>query len=105
MLTGVVVVQKAYAEAHPDQVAAFMEAYHASVDFVNSDLENAARLVGQYDIIPEAVAVKALPACNIVLIDGEEMVSKLGGYLSELYAQNPASVGGKLPEADFYYVQ
>ncbi len=105
MITGVVVVQKAYAEAHPDKVAAFLEAYHASVDFVNSDVENAAKLVGGYGIIPEAVAVKALPACNIVLIDGEEMQNKLGGYLGELFNQNPASVGGKLPEADFYYVK
>ena len=105
MITGVVVVQKAYAEAHPDKVAAFLAAYHASVDFVNSDVENAAKLVGGYGIIPEAVAVKALPACNIVLIDGEEMQNKLGGYLGELFNQNPASVGGKLPEADFYYVK
>ena len=44
-------------------------------------------------------------ACNIVLIDGEEMQNKLGGYLGELFNQNPASVGGKLPEADFYYVK
>ena len=105
MITGVVVVQKAYAEAHPEQIAAFLEAYHASVDFVNSDVEGGAKLVGAYEIVPEAVALKALPACNIVCIDGAEMQEKLSGYLGELFAQNPASVGGKLPEADFYYVK
>ena len=105
MITGVVVVQKAYAEAHPEQIAAFLEAYHASVDFVNSDVEGGAKLVGAYEIVPEAVALKALPACNIVCIDGTEMQEKLSGYLGELFAQNPASVGGKLPEADFYYVK
>lgn len=105
MITGVVVVQKAYAEAHPEQIAAFLEAYHASVDFVNSDVEGGAKLVGAYEIVPEAVALKALPACNIVCIDGAEMQDKLSGYLGELFAQNPASVGGKLPEADFYYVK
>ena len=105
MLTGVVVVRRAYAEEHPDKVAAFLEAYRASVEFVNTDLEGAAKLVGGYGIVPEAVALKAIPACNIVLIDGAEMQNKLGGYLSELFRQNPAAVGGKLPEADFYYVK
>ena len=105
MITGVVVVQKAYAEAHPEQIAAFLEAYHASVDFVNSDVEGGAKLVGAYEIVPEAVALKALPACNIVCIDGAEMQEKLSGYLGELFAQNPASVGGKLPDEAFYYVK
>ncbi len=31
------------------------------------------------------------------------MQDKLGGYLEELYAQNPKAVGGALPEDGFYY--
>ena len=31
------------------------------------------------------------------------MQEKLSGYLQVLFDANPASVGGALPEADFYY--
>ena len=50
------------------------------------------------------VAEAALPACNIVCITGEEMQQKLSGYLEVLFEQDPESVGGALPDAQFYYV-
>ena len=103
MLTGVVVVRRAFAEAHPDAVASFLDDYRASVEFVNGDTAAAAELVGKFDIVPAAVAAKALPACNIVFIEGDEMEAKLSGYLSVLFEQNPKAVGGKLPAEDFYY--
>ena len=84
-------------------MAAFLEAYAASVAFVNENTDEAAALIGGFDIVPEPVAKAALPACNITLITGEEMKEKLSGYLSVLYEQNPAAVGGALPADDFYY--
>ena len=103
MLTGVVVVRKEFAEENPEAVQAFLEAYKVSVDFVNGDTAGAAALVGGYDIVPEPVALKAIPFCNITLISGQEMQEKLSGYLQVLYDQNPAAVGGNLPGEDFYY--
>ena len=72
--------------------------------FVNENVAEAAQLVGQYDIVPAAVAEKAIPACNIVCITGQEMKDKLSGYLAVLLEQNPQSVGGQLPADDFYYL-
>ena len=103
LVTGAVIVQKDFAEAHHDTISAFMDAYKASVAFVNTNLEEAAELVGQYDIVPAAVAKKALPACNIVFLEGDELQSKLGGYLVELFSQNPQAVGGAVPSEDFYF--
>ena len=103
LLTGVAVVRRAYAEEHPDAVAAFLEDYKASVSFVNDNTEAAAQLVGQFDIVPAAIAAKALPACNITFIEGDEMQQKLSGYLAVLLEQNPKAVGGKLPADDFYF--
>jgi NitT/TauT family transport system substrate-binding protein len=37
------------------------------------------------------------------MIEGEEMQQKLSGYLQVLFDQNPASVGGAVPNEDFYY--
>lgn len=103
LLTGVVVVRKEFAEANPAAVEAFMEHYAESVDFVNSNVDEAAELVGKYEIVTEEVAKKAIPACNITFIAGEEMQEKLSGYLEVLYEQNPKAVGGTLPADDFYY--
>lgn len=104
MITGVVVARTEFIEEHPEAVADFMAHYKESVDFVNSDVEAGAELVGKYEIVPAPVAVKAIPECNITYIDGEEMKEKLSGYLDSLYQQNPAAVGGALPTDEFYFI-
>ncbi|MBO7709080.1 MAG: ABC transporter substrate-binding protein [Lachnospiraceae bacterium] len=104
MITGVAVVRTAFAEENPEAVTAFLEAYADSVAYVNEDTAGAAALVGAYDIVPQAVAEKALPACNITLITGQEMADKLAGYLQVLFDANPESVGGALPEEDFFFI-
>ena len=78
---------------------------NSTVNVFNGDyLEETAELVAAQGIIEKApVAQKAIPNCNITYIDGEEMKAALSGYLSVLMEQNPESVGGKLPEDDFYY--
>ncbi|MBQ8081323.1 MAG: ABC transporter substrate-binding protein [Clostridia bacterium] len=103
MITGSVIVRRAYAEEHPEEVAAFLTAYRQSVDYVNTEVAEAAQLVEKYGIVKAAIAQKAIPACNIVLITGEELQQKLSGYLAELYRQNPAAVGGQMPDDAFYY--
>lgn len=105
LLTGVVVARKDFVESNPDAVAAFMEHYETSVKFVNENVEDAAALIEKYDIVPAAVAVKAVPNCNIVFVTGDEMKQKLSGYLAVLLEQNPKSVGGALPADDFYYIK
>ena len=103
LLTGVVVVRTEFAKENPEAVSDFLERYKASVDFVNENVDEAAQLVGQYDIVTAEVAQTAIPECNIVCITGDEMQEKLSGYLSALNNQNPEAVGGKLPDDDFYY--
>lgn len=103
LITGVAVVRTEFAEEHPEAVTAFMEHYKESVNFVNENTSDAAQLIGTYDIVPAAVAEKALPACNIVYITGNEMKNKLSGYLNVLFEQNPKAVGGSVPGDDFYY--
>lgn len=103
LLTGVVVVRTEFAKENPEAVSDFLERYKASVDFVNENVDEAAQLVGQYDIVTAEVAQIAIPECNIVCITGDEMQEKLSGYLSVLNDQNPEAVGGKLPDDDFYY--
>lgn len=103
LITGVLVVRRQFAQENPEAVEAFLKSYAESVEYVNANVEEAAQLVGKYEIVPAAVAQKAIPACNIVCITGADMQQKLSGYLNVLFEQNPKAVGGALPADDFYY--
>ena len=103
LLTGVVVARADFVAEHPAAVEQFLTSYAESVDWVNDNTADAAALIGGYDIVDAAVAEKALPYCNIVCITGTEMMDMLSGYLSVLWEQSPESVGGAMPNDDFYY--
>lgn len=103
LITGVIVARRAFVEENREAVDVFLSSYKASTDYANTQTNEAASLVGKYGIVPEAVAKKALPECNIVCITGTELKSDLSRYLEVLYAANPASVGNALPGEDFYY--
>lgn len=104
LMMGCIVVRNEYLEANPKTIEKFLADYKASIEAVNGDVPAAAALCEQYKIIPAAaVAEKAIPKCNIVYISGDEMKAGLEGYLNVLCNANPASIGGALPAADFYY--
>lgn len=103
LITGVVICRTEFLKEHPEKIKSFLKDYKDSVEFVNTNNDEAAALIGEKDIIPEAVAKVALPNCNITYIDGNDMKNKLEGYLKVLYDQNPKAVGGSLPNEDFYY--
>ncbi len=105
MVTGVTVVRKEFLEENESCVKAFMEDHKASAEAVNADPETSAALAVDAQIVAKApIAQKAIPNCNITYIDGTEMKQALSGYLEVLFGQDSQSVGGGLPEDDFYYV-
>ena len=103
LLTGVVVARTDFIKENKKAVDNFLESYKMSTEFVNTNINEGARLIGEIGIIPEKVAQKALPYCNIVCITGSEMEAILPGYLKVLFDANPKSVGGVLPSEEFYY--
>jgi NitT/TauT family transport system substrate-binding protein len=105
LITGVLVVRKEFAEEYPEQLAAFLEEYETSTEYVNDNVADAAELVEKYNFVSASVAEKAIPYCNITCITGSEMKTLMEGYLQVLYDQNTDSVGGALPGDDFYYEQ
>ena len=101
---GCIVVKKEIAEKYPEALNAFLDEYKASVDYVNENKEDASSIIAELGIVPAApVALKAIPRCNIVFIEGDEMISALNTMYAVLFAANPASVGGTLPDATLYY--
>lgn len=102
--TGVVVVRKEFLENESEAIDIFLEEYEVSAAYVNENIEEAAALIEKFDIVKAEVAKRAIPECNITLIRGEEMKTRLNGYLEVLYNENPNSVGENLPKDDFYYM-
>jgi NitT/TauT family transport system substrate-binding protein len=105
VVTGVVVVRSEFLENNKEAVDAFLAEYATSATYVNTNVEEASALVEKFDIFKAAVIRKAMPFCNITFLQGEEMKTKVNGYLTVLYNQNPQAVGGTLPADDFYYMQ
>ncbi len=105
MVTGVTVVRNAFLKEQEEAVLQFMQDHEESTAAINADAEKGAELVVEAGIIGKApIAQKAIPNCNITYIDGADMKSALSGYLSILFEQDAASVGGELPADDFYYL-
>ena len=102
VVTGVIAVNTKYYENNKQTVDKFMEEYQASVSYVNANVEDAANLVEEFDIFKAAVAKKAIPYCNITFITGEECKNKVSKYLTVLFNENAAAVGGKMPDENFY---
>ena len=103
VVTGVVVANTKYLNENPDVVNAFMEEYVVSAAYTVENVDAAAALSEKFDIFKAPIAKKAIPYCNIVMIEGAEMKSKAQAYLQVLFDQNPAAVGGAMPEDGFFY--
>lgn len=102
---GVIIGRTEYVEEHPDAVNAFLDQYAASAEYVNANPAEAAQLSEKFDLIKAAVAEKAIPYCNIVCLEGEEMKSALGDFLQVMYEFDPQTIGGTIPSEDFYYIR
>lgn len=103
---GCIVVQKEFAENNKEALDKFLEEYKASVQWVNSNQADAGALIEKHGILPKAkLAEKAIPKCNIVFVDAKESKYILDGFYKILFDFNPKSVGGKLPDEEFYYME
>ena len=104
LVMGSVVVRTEFAKEHPETVEAFLEEYAKSTAFANEQVAETAGLCGKYEIMEEAVAAKAIPKCAITFIVGDSMETMTDEFLKVLYGINPASVGEKLPDENFYWI-
>lgn len=100
-----VVARTEFIEENPEAVAAFLEEYEASIDYVNTNVEEAAELVAALGITPSAaIAASAIPQCNLVYIAGADMEPAIADYYAVLYEADPDAIGGALPDDGLYYV-
>lgn len=104
LMQGCIVVSAKFAEEHPKELEQFLKDYKASIEFTNASPKEASEMIVAANIFAKApVAEKAIPKCNIVYIDGEEMATALDVFFTKLHSVNPAAVGGQVPDSGIYY--
>ena len=105
LVLGCVVARTEFAEDEPELVDAFLEQYGASIQYLTDQPADAAALIEQTGVFTNAaVAEKAIPRCNVCFITGEQMRRDMEQYLTILFEAAPESIGGTLPDEDFYYI-
>lgn len=103
---GCIVARKEYVENNPQAVAAFLEAYEATIAYMTDETvrTEAAALVAEHGITAnDKIAARAIPQCNLVCIRGQEMKEMLVSFYEVLYQADPAAIGGAMPADGFYY--
>ena len=104
LVQGVVIARKSFVNEHPEAIEQFLREYEKSSAFVNENIDEAAKLIVDAGILGNVeIAKKAIPNCNISFSKGEAMHKAVESMLAVLFEANPKSIGGKLPDKDFYY--
>lgn len=102
LVQGCYIVNRTFYSEHPKAVQRFLTDYAASVERVNTEA-TAGEVIAAAGVLPSAaIAAKAIPTCNIVCVTGDEMQKKAATMFEALYAANPASIGGALPDDAIY---
>lgn len=101
---GCLVARTEWLEGNSELVPGILAEYAASIDYANSNPEEASALIEQYGIVPKAaVAQAAIPQANMVCVTGEDMKG-IADYYQVLFDADPTSIGGAIPGEDFYYI-
>ncbi len=104
LVQGCLIVRNEFAAEHPELLGKFIEEYAASVNKVNAEPESASQMIADAGIVGNAaLALKAIPRCNITWLVGDEMKSALNSFWNELFKLAPSAIGGKLPDDAIFY--
>jgi NitT/TauT family transport system substrate-binding protein len=97
-------VKKDLAQKHPEVVDSFLKYYKESIGWVNQNPAQAGQLVEKHQIgLKAAVAQEAIPRCYLRYADAKESMPAVKSFLKVLFEFAPQSIGGKLPDDEFYY--
>jgi len=103
LMTSCIVVNTKTYESNKAAVERFMELFRKSVKFVNENPKDASLTVVEAGIVAKApLAEKAIPQCNIVCVEGDEMKTSLKAFYQAIFAVNPQLIGGQVPADEIF---
>lgn len=101
---GCLVARTEWLEENSELVPGILAEYAASIDYANQNPAEASQLIAQYGIVPKAaIAEAAIPQANMVCLTGDDLKG-ISSYYEVLYAADPTSIGGAIPDDAFYYI-
>jgi NitT/TauT family transport system substrate-binding protein len=99
----VFVVRDSLLRERPAAARALMAAYGSSIAWVKAHPAEAGALAEKHDLgLKAAVAAAAIPKSGYVFIPAKAARADIEALLSAFLATAPKSIGGRLPDADFY---
>lgn len=99
----VLVVRSEFAQRHPQAVAAFSDDMPRAQRWLSENLATASAAAGETIGIPAAVIEASYPRLNLIWIPAAEAREGVLRYLQVFANFNPESVGGKVPNNDFFF--
>lgn len=119
---GCVIARSEFIEKNPDAVAKFIADNKASVEYVNVNPTDAALKIVSNGILDEGAfavsgdlsdsklekakqekAIQVITRCNIVFIDGEQMMTTANANYQVYFDADKTSIGGEMPADTLYY--
>lgn len=99
-----VIISNELVETSPGIVERFFTTYRDSIAWVNENPEMAGILAEKHNIGLDAkTAEAAIPRLNLKFKSASEARREIEGFLKVFLSFEPQSIGGNLPEDDFYY--
>jgi NitT/TauT family transport system substrate-binding protein len=92
--------------ADPALVERFQQAYAASLKWCEAKpVECGAMVAKRVDMLTAEGVADSVRADNTAFVTAQDAKPELEFFFGQLHARQPALVGGKLPDAGFYYTQ
>ncbi|WP_068088452.1 ABC transporter substrate-binding protein [Polycladidibacter stylochi] len=88
---------------HADVVEAFQNACETSVDAIAQNPQEAAKIASAHLKLPAPIIMKSLPNSNLTATRASTVREEIEQFYTILAEDNPAIIGGKLPDTAFYY--
>lgn len=99
----VLVVKNGLAAKRPDRVKAFLAMARISIAWTKANPAEAGKLVEKLEFGMKAkVAEASIPKANYVFVSAKAAQKDVEALFNLLIKENPASLGGKLPDPAFY---
>lgn len=101
---GILVAKKDYIESNPDNIEALLSLVAKSVENVIGASDEVVQKIVDAGIVPDAALCKAvIPNCSLTCMTAEDSKATLSAFYNKLFAVNPSSLGGAMPQDDIYY--
>ena len=102
----VLVATQEFAENEPEKVEKFLSDYEKSYKWTLKHATQAGNLCEKNNLgLAADIVAKAIPVSNYVYLPALEERANIEDFLKILLDFAPESIGGKLPEAEFYYAK